>query len=161
MLLQKKLQLLIGSVFWIWGSHCSDYEQSCLLVYNAGSLSDSQPTFRRNISPTSVGSNSKSSKKPAWGTQQVFKETDKKFAWQLSTRIPNHAEELRNKRNFSIYIAYASCKERLRFEETHSEGWRATQILTKMIVRILITFHSHLLIGILLSQIIMPRTRTK
>jgi hypothetical protein len=45
----------------IWGSHCGGYEESYLLGYNAVQSIESQPTFRRNMSPTSAGSKKKSS----------------------------------------------------------------------------------------------------
>jgi hypothetical protein len=41
------------------------YEEYYLLWYNAVYSVESQPTFRRNISPPSSGSKNKQSKKPA------------------------------------------------------------------------------------------------
>jgi hypothetical protein len=40
-------------------------EEYCLLGYNAMQSTESQPTFRRNISPLSLGSKNKPSKIPA------------------------------------------------------------------------------------------------
>jgi hypothetical protein len=48
----------------ILGSYSGGYEEYCLLGYTAVYSAESQPTFRRNMSPTSSGSN-KPSKKPA------------------------------------------------------------------------------------------------
>jgi hypothetical protein len=53
------------SYFRNWGSHTIGYEVLYLLTYNAVYSVESQPTFRRNISPPSSGSN-KPSKIPAW-----------------------------------------------------------------------------------------------
>jgi hypothetical protein len=41
-------------------------EEFCLLEHNAVYSAESQPTFRKNMSPSSSGSKSKLRKKPAW-----------------------------------------------------------------------------------------------
>jgi hypothetical protein len=40
----------------IWGSHNGGYEESNLVAYNAMFSAESQPTFRKNMSPPSTGS---------------------------------------------------------------------------------------------------------
>jgi hypothetical protein len=50
----------------IWGSHSGGYEEYHHLGYNAVQSVDSQPTFRRNISPPSSGPKHKPSKKATW-----------------------------------------------------------------------------------------------
>jgi hypothetical protein len=54
------------NMFRIWGFHSGGYEGFYLLGYNAVQCVESQLTFRRNISPSSSGSNNKSSKKREW-----------------------------------------------------------------------------------------------
>jgi hypothetical protein len=50
----------------IWSSHSGVYEEYYLLGYNAVQSVESQPTFRRNISPPSSGSTNRPSMKLSW-----------------------------------------------------------------------------------------------
>jgi hypothetical protein len=50
----------------IWGSHNGGYEEYYLLGYNAMYSVESQPMFRRDMSPPSWGPKYKQSKKAAW-----------------------------------------------------------------------------------------------
>jgi hypothetical protein len=46
------------------GFRSADYEEFYLVIYNAVQSVESQPTFRRKMSPSSSGSNNKPSKEP-------------------------------------------------------------------------------------------------
>jgi hypothetical protein len=50
----------------IWGSDSGGYDEFYLLGYNAVYSIESQPTFRKNMSPPSSGSKNKQSKKLVW-----------------------------------------------------------------------------------------------
>jgi hypothetical protein len=50
----------------IWGSHSGGYEEYYLLGYKAVQSVESQPKFRKTISPPVFGSKNKASEKPAW-----------------------------------------------------------------------------------------------
>jgi hypothetical protein len=52
----------INSKYGIWGSHISVYEELYHLGYSAVQSVENQPTFRRNMSPPSSGSNEQSEK---------------------------------------------------------------------------------------------------
>jgi hypothetical protein len=72
----------------IWVSRSSGYEVFCLLVYKATQSVESQPTCRRNMSPSSE-MKSKPSKKPVWTRNLKINVTcsfENSFGFQLTTR---------------------------------------------------------------------------
>jgi hypothetical protein len=71
----------------IWGSHSCGYEYIWeYMEYNALSYVESQPAFRRNISPPSSGSN-KPSKIPTWKPKRrfYFQRTARRYVPEDST----------------------------------------------------------------------------
>jgi hypothetical protein len=63
--------------FRIWDSRSGGYEEYYLLGYKAVYYTESQPTFRKNISPPSLESKNMQNKKPSW--KQVASRTTLKM----------------------------------------------------------------------------------
>jgi hypothetical protein len=66
MIKYKISKMNIGHEYSIWSSHSSGYKGFYLLGYNAMYSTETQPTFRRNMSPQSSGSKNKPRKTSEW-----------------------------------------------------------------------------------------------
>jgi hypothetical protein len=62
---KRKAKIIFLKIFFLGCYRSGGHDVFCLLGYNAVQSIESQPTFRRNMSPPSSGSEKEPSKKPA------------------------------------------------------------------------------------------------